>query len=316
MIRTLISGSGALGSRHLQAITQIKGFNFDRYETWVYDPNPESLEVAKGRVGELGSGIRFTQNIEDIRGDFDFVISACTSKHRLSSLQLHSQYLKTRFLILEKILFDKVSDFESAENLLPKFSSKTWVNCPMRMTPVYSKLKDFSQSPIHYNVSGTNIRIASNLIHHLDFVAFLTGKRKFKLDLSGVNPTLVPSKRVGYFDFNGVARATFEDGSTTTHYGLDQGTLPLSVEIQTGNYRLISRESEGKAFFASQQENWKWREMEAPIPFQSQMTTQVITSLLENGECPLTPYDESAEIHYQMIQAFSAFLGNERIPFT
>lgn len=125
-----IIGAGNLGSRHLQALalTDIP------LAVQVVDPSEKSLDVAKERwqempINPLVERVTFHKELDELNGNFDVVIVATSSKPRRAVVEKLLAKNKVRYMILEKVLFPRLSDYEDVGRLLERHNVKAWVNC-------------------------------------------------------------------------------------------------------------------------------------------------------------------------------------------
>lgn len=287
-----IIGAGQIGSRHLQALKAVK-FPLNIY---VVDQSEESLKVAKERyesmpAGKIRHSIEYSSNLPSVKS-FDIAIIATTSGPRATLTKELLAKSKVKYLILEKLLFAKKNDYTAIGKLLKSKWIKTWVNCPMRMIPFYKKLKkEFGNQNITYILHGNQSGLASDLIHHLDYVAYLTGSKDFVLDTSHLDKKTKPSKRKRYLEITGTLTAKFANGSLGLFRCDDKGSTPKTIGILSQN----------KTFF--------FKESEMPIPYQNQLTTILIEDLLETGKCELPTYKESAKYHLLALEPLLKFLN-------
>lgn len=301
MFRIKIIGAGQLGSRHLQALKGVK----QPLDIQVIDPSDASLQVAKERYESVPSGqahqISFSTSF-DRTDATDIAIVATNSDVRRKALESLFDASKTKFLVIEKLLFNQRADYAEVESKLAETGAKAWVNCPMRVMPVYEQIRaNLAATPISYRVTGSQFGLVTNAIHYIDHAVHLSGCEVFELDTSGLDRTPIPSKRPGFLELNGTLVARFADGSRCEITCYPTGTAPVVVEIFNVSNRYVVRESEGKLWHAGESSKWAWAEQDAHIPYQSQITTEVIESLLKTGECGLTPYAASARIHLQLL---------------
>jgi predicted dehydrogenase len=301
MFRIKIIGAGQLGSRHLQALKGVK----QPLDIQVIDPSDASLRVAQERYESVPSGqthqISFSTSF-DRTDTTDIAIVATNSDVRRTALESLFDASKTKLLVIEKLLFNQRADFAVVENKLAETGAKAWVNCPMRVMPVYEKIRaNIAAAPLSYRVTGSQFGLVTNAIHYIDHVAHFCGCSEFELDTSGLDRNPIPSKRQGFLELNGTLVARFADGSRCEITCYPTGTAPVVVEIFNEKNRYVVRESEGKLWYAGESSKWAWLEQTAPIPYQSQITTEVIESLLSTGDCGLTPYATSARIHLQLL---------------
>lgn len=319
-----VIGAGQIGSRHLQALKTVKF----PLAIIVIDPNRKSLKITKGRYDSMPAG-RFNHKVDYLTKvprkseSVDLAIIATCSDIRSKIITELLGSTKVKYLVLEKILFNKKSDYNSIGKLLKQSETKTWVNCPMRMMPAYQKIeKYFKNKRISYIVTGSKFGLITNAIHYLDHAAYLSGTTEFQINTTGLDSRLISSKRKGFLEFNGTLTANFKNGSNLSITCYPEGNTPIIVEVHTDNARHIGRESEGKAWLSRADNNWRWEELEAVIPFQSQLTTVLAEKILNIGKCDLVSYDESKKIHLQMLKSLQIFLNKnskekyDNYPFT
>ena len=320
MARVTIVGAGQLGSRHLQALQAVR----QPLEIHVVDPSPQALKVAEERFLEAASGIRHQVHFGgafEPTGPIDVAIVATTSAVRRAATERLLRASPVRYLVLEKLLFDRPGDRGAFEKLLADRVT-AWVNCPMRMMPAYETIRvEIGTGPVDYRVSGSRYGLVTNAIHYVDHVAHLSGCTDFSLDTRDVDAVPVPSKRPGFLELNGRLVARFADGSRCEVVCYPEGDAPTLVEIFTSARRYIVRESAGRLWAASSLDQWEWEERDARIPYQSEMTTQVVESLLETGTCPLSPLADSLRLHVSLLDPLLELLrarqpGRDHYPFT
>jgi predicted dehydrogenase len=303
-----ILGAGQLGSRHLQALQAIAA----PLEIHVIDPSPESLKVAQERfhaaAAQARHEVRFLAEPQR-SGPTDVAIVATSANVRRRATEALLAASPVRYLVLEKLLFTKREDYAAFGQVLAGTQTRAWVNCPMRMMPPYERIRAaLRDEPLHYRVHGSRYGLVTNAIHYLDHVAHLTGCADYRVDTAGLDRNPVPSKRAGFLELNGTLTATFADGSRAELTCLAQGDAPALIEIFTASHRFVVRESEGKLWAASAAEGWSWKEEDARIPFQSQMTAATVQQLLDEGTCSLSPFAESVRIHLALLDPLLALL--------
>ncbi len=318
-----IVGAGQLGSRHLQALKSVEC----PLTITVVDPSEASLRTAKERYdgipGVQTHTLRYLTEVPGSYGTADIAIVPSSADARRSIVEALLERGTVRALVLEKLLFDRREDYSAVQGLLQEHGVRAWVNCSMRTMPFYAGLKSlFQGAPFTYQVTGSQFGLITNAIHYLDHMAYLSGGLRFSLDTSLLHLPPIASKRKGFLELTGTLVARFEDGSTGVLTCLPSGDLPVMVEIISSATRLISREWERKAWIGTSADQWSWQEMDAPIPYQSQMTAQVVTDILTTGSCGLVPYEDSMQLHLQMLEPLGDLLAAHgaarrgRYPFT
>ena len=313
-----------MGSRHLQALKSVK----NQLNILVIDPNPQSLKIARERYDASAGGggehiLTLQQEMTAVEGTVDLAIIATNSNIRKEALEKLLKNNKVKYIILEKLLFDKYEDYDHAGQLLDQSGAAVWVNCSMRQMPFYRNMKAAtSGKAIIYRVTGSQYGLVTNAIHYIDHLAYLTDCTDYEVDISGLDPKPIASKRPGFLELNGNLQVRFANGSHGTFFCLPDGNMPAQVEIYTSDFRCISRESEGKAWLSDKNNDWQWREVEARVPYQSQMTKDLVEEIISAGTCPLVQYQESKKLHLILLEALKSHLnkyGNEKYdhyPFT
>ena len=322
-----VIGAGQLGSRHLQALAALPG----QLSLYVIDPSAPNLDVAKDRLeSAVAQSLRtapyecsFSAAYNALPAELDLCIVATGAAVRRQAIESLLAHCKVRFLLLEKILFPRVGDYAAVSELLSTAGCEAWVNCNMRMIPFLRDLKEMcGPGPVHYGVAGSRIRLASNLIHHIDFTNYLTGSENFSVDLSLMDKHLGSSKREGYADWEGTCVVKFDDGSVHTHTSYESGALPIMLSIYSDQLRFILRSGEQLSWISTARDGWSWKQYDTVFPMQSTMTTEVATALFETGDCPLPRYELSAKMHVTMIDAYRRelqqlnLIQDDFVPFT
>lgn len=323
MIHAAVIGAGQIGSRHLQALKSVSV----PIRIQVYDPSEQSLETAKERYESLsasGTGhvVEYTTTMERISPELEIAICATGSGVRRAVLEQLLAKVKVKYLILEKLLFQRKQDYEEAAELFRRSGTQVWVNCTMRAVPFYRDLIREIKPPFQYRVTGGQYGLVTNAIHYLDHMAYLAGSDRYRLDTSMLDPRLEESKRPGYKELNGTLTAVFENGSFGIVTCYSDHHAPIQIEIYSSGRRFIFRESEGKVWSSAEEGGWKWQESDAVVPYQSQLTTSMVERLLNTGDVPLVRYEESANIHLHLLEPLLEFINqhtdeqHDHYPFT
>ncbi|KGP63629.1 dehydrogenase [Legionella norrlandica] len=308
MKKIVIIGAGQLGSRHLQSLNLLN----QEMEILVIDPDQESLEIAKTRfdatIQNIKHQISYTQEIKNYQ-PVDIAIIASTANSRRSIIENLLNTTEVKHLVLEKLLFTQEQDYYDIAEQLSSKDTKTWINCSMRMMPYYQHLNTaFKNEIIQYHVNGSQYGLVTNAIHYLDHLAYITGVNHFELDTRYLDKQIISSKRKGYFELTGTLIARFANGSVAFLHCDKEGMAPIQIEIYSNNLRVISREWEQKAWQTSMEKDWKWEEVNASIPYQSMLTAELVTTLLETGSCNLTSYEISMQHHLQLLRPLKEFI--------
>ncbi|OGN02451.1 MAG: hypothetical protein A2655_01850 [Candidatus Yanofskybacteria bacterium RIFCSPHIGHO2_01_FULL_43_42] len=309
--KVIIIGAGNIGSRHLQALRAVK----ISLEIIVVDPAQNSLNLSKERYQTMPRGkhehkISFFTEIPDNLKSVDLGIIATCSDTRAEITRKLLAKTKVRHLVLEKLLFNKKKDYKSIGLLLKKNKVKTWVNCPMRMMPLYKNIQpELKKTKIAYYATWAGFGLITSAIHYLDHMVFMTGSDDFTVNTDGIDSKPIPSKRKGFLELSGTLQILFKNGSVGNLACFINANLPILIQFHCEKLRCIARETEAKAWISRAGEDWKWKEIDAQIPFQSQLTTGLAEDILSRGECGLVGYEQSAKTHLQLLEPVFNFLN-------
>ncbi|MDH4469324.1 MAG: hypothetical protein QE271_14795 [Bacteriovoracaceae bacterium] len=321
MKTVMIIGAGQLGSRHLQGLAKI-GMPLN---ILVIDPDSNSINLSKDRYQEINNSIHqieFLNAIPNEMPPIDVAIVACSSHVRFSVVKALLAKTKVRFLVLEKLLFNKREEYDLMEAVLKNTNTKVFVNCSMRMMPIYVYAKEILKSSVvKASISGSQFGLVTNSIHYLDYLVYLSNSHEFRLDTSQLDFPSIVSKRAGFKELNGTLKALFDNGSRIEINCYPKGKMPIIVQLESDSARIICKESEGRAWISTEENGWIWEEIEAKIPFQSQLTTELVNTLLNEGASKLVTFQESSSTHLQLLEGLKSFLiehgdTNHEYPFT
>lgn len=314
MKNILIIGAGQLGSRHLQALKNVRApLNIN-----VIDTSENSLKIAKERYDSIENleclhKIKYIKTINELDvKDIEIAILATNSNVRRIVIETLLKKANVKYFILEKLLFQKKQDYFDIQKLIKEKGTKTFVNCSMRAMSLYHDIKDqLKSNKIVYTVTGSQFYLVTNLIHYLDHIAYLSNCSEFEADTRGMDKLTIPSSRPGYREINGTYIAHFKNGSIGIFTCHNQGDAPITVQFYNQDLHCISKESEGKVWLSKANDNWNWNEIDFAVPYQSQVTTHLVEQILENGTCPLVEYDETMKMHLILLDSLSEFLKRE-----
>lgn len=316
MLNIAIIGAGQIGSRHLQALSQLNRLT----NIQIVDPNYKSLKRARERFLEIQKNenvqkVEYLKNIVDLSNNLELVIIATTSDVRRKVIEKLLLQKKVHYLILEKVLFQRIEDFAIVNNLLEQNNVKAWVNCPFRTIYFYKQLraKFKNAKRVDYRVSSSNLGIGCNSIHYLDLFTFLTGQTIFTLFSDQLDSKIIMSKRPGFLEFTGTLYGISSRGCNIAVTSYLKGNAPLIISINSELVNCLIREDEGKAWISEKANNWMWEEVSFTIPYQSQITNLVVQEILDTGKCDLTNYEESWNIHIPFLKSLIFHLQKQKM---
>ncbi len=297
MYQVAIIGAGQLGSRHLQGL---KGAASPLAIT-VMDSSEESLKISKERydtipvVGE--KSVNYVISVEDLPKELDLVIIATGSKPRAVIIKELLNHACVKYLILEKVLFPTLADYDEIKGLLKKKQVRCWVNCPRRMFGMYKHIKETIDvsKPVYMTNADENWGLCCNAIHMIDIFMYLTGEYKYSVETKWLNSAIEDSKRGGYIEMTGTLKIYTPNGSELTLISENNFTGEKNLLIENGDNLYTVSEDEGFILH-----NHKY---EYSMPFQSQLSGLLADELLKTGGCSLSPFELSVTYHKPFIKA-------------
>jgi Predicted dehydrogenases and related proteins len=303
-----VIGAGQLGSRHLQGLASLA------VPTTLYmvDPVQDSLDRARQRFQEMPANGNVTalhaiRNVEELPDRVDLAIVATTAEVRLMLLERLFSQRMVRNVVLEKVLFQREEEYARAGQLLADNGAKAWVNCPRRIFPIYSRVRDFfQQDPVQsMQVHGGDWGLGCNCVHFADLFCFLAGTVVEEFDTRLVDKGFYAGKREGFVEFGGtlIGKAgkaslwmTAVNGSAARHLITVRGEKLTCVIDEVG----------GQAWFID--DDGRWRSEAFNLPYQSQMTGTVAMAILAGDDCGLPTYLSSAKVHLPLVRSLHAHL--------
>lgn len=312
--KILLIGAGQLGSRHLQAIAKID----NPLEIDVVDPSNASLDLCKKRfedcVGKKSiHNISFNNTMSCISDRYEVCVVATSSDVRADVTRSLLSKSKVSNIVFEKTLFQKESDYEEIGDLLDEKNVKAWVNCPRRLYSIYNLLKGVVTKidyPIHLAVLGGEWGLASNAIHFLDLIAYLTGDQSYKISMENLDKELLKSKRPGYIELSGIISGMFSSGSTFSLQSLRGSEASHCISLVLKNNVLVIDEINGRISFEKKDITSDIVKDKFSIPYQSDLTNKVILDIVEKQMCNLTPFSDSCLIHLPFIRGLLSYCNN------
>jgi hypothetical protein len=300
-----IIGAGQIGSRHLQALCHLE--NSTRID--LVDPSDESLQTARNHYEEVASPSKQVielychSRLDDLPDTLDMVIIATNSIVREKVLKQIVEMRHVKNLILEKVLFQRIEQYMKVESLLNESSIPTWVNCWMRTTNLYKKVKSLlnHEEKILMKIEGPLWGMGCNSIHFLDLFSYLTNTEDFKFTKNELENKVLESKRDGFKEFSGRLAGQSSHGHTLELICHKTGRDATTVEIINGSKSFQISGLLGNVILKTSIKN-EFCEEETYLPYQSQLTHIWVNHILEKGSCDLPTYEKSMPLHLELVQ--------------
>lgn len=307
MNNIVVIGAGQLGSRHIQSIKSTK----HQCRLYVVDSVKESLDKTKAiydttQVETQIQEVTYCEETSLLPAVIDFLLISTGSRPRAALFKAIIAEHEVKNVVFEKVLFQTEKDYTEIDDIIKQKGIKAWVNCPRRMYEGYKAIKPlFEGKVVNMTVNGGEWGMGCNTIHFLDVYSFLTGQYDYTLNTGAVDEQIIDSKRAGYKEFTGTIRADYANGGTVV---LNCSTSPIGHLVTLACNDTICSISEIR------KECWiKTADRDElvpfPVPYQSQLTSIVLDSILDNGTCELATYEESKKVHLPFITGLIDFLN-------
>lgn len=304
MINIAIVGVGQIGSRHLQAMSNFK----DKTVLQVVDPSSESLSVAEKRFFDIykdNSGrikLKLFKKLDDLSDPIDLAIIATSADVRARVIKEIVKKKKVKNLILEKVLFQKKEEYFEISKLLQEEGICAWVNCWMRATDFYKKLKlriDVNKK-IEMKVVGSSWGMGCNSIHFIDLFSYITDCDDFNLTDCNLDQKIIESKRSGFKEFSGKLVGENSKGDILSLICHGDGNDPVKIQIVNGlnQHEIKGFDSVVYKIFNGKKESV----VNTSIPFQSQRTHKLVDQIIKYRNCDISDYHYSMNHHLVLIK--------------
>jgi len=300
MVNIALIGYGNIGRRHMESILDMNGdFRIQVYDKFVNEDRNE---------------IEFVEGIKDFVDDIDICIVATKSDVRRLIVEELLSKKNVGYLILEKVAFQSVEDFESVIELVNNTNTLCYVNCPLRLQPIYKKVQQLlnleSETKFIYEYSD-DFKISSSFIHILDLFCYLCDDNYIYI-YNRLVDVISSVKHKGFVDFIGDLYVTNKSGhSLLLRKGDNKFTEVLKIENNDINIYAseggieddINNDRVGIVTF-NNQDSYK-----IPFLWQSQLTSEYIDQIINEKKCELPTITQSFQVHKPMINCFNEFLS-------
>ena len=301
--RIAIIGCGNIGSRHLQALTQLPF----PIEVSVVEPSKQAQEIALQRLNEMRYDekthkILWYKHLNELKGNFDLTIVATISTGRVALIKKLLRLGHSRFLI-EKIVCQSTREYGTLLDSMKKFKARGWVNTNLRYFVAFKKIKNYflKSKIIHISLTTAgHYGIGTNAIHYLDLFSWFTNDYKITLDGSSLYNKLFPNKRgKNLIEFAGSITGTIPGGSSITLTFIPDANLPLLVNIYGNNNRHLIIDETNERVLNMTDKNLSF---DYVYEHTSHLTTKIVNDILIKDDCNLSTLDNSYYLHKELFR--------------
>jgi hypothetical protein len=301
-----IIGVGQLGSRHLQGLANIA----ESLDIFIVDPSINSTRVALQRYTDVatcnGSTVHAVTAIGELPTHLDAVIIATSAHVRLGVLELLLAHARVDKLLLEKVLFQDLAHYNQAAVLLGPLAASTWVNCAQRLWPFFKALRSqfHNDSELQITITGSNWGLGCNAVHNTDIAEFLWDAPKSHT--ARLDRAVIDSKRYGFKEFTGTLTTDIEGGGTLRQVSYSSGNAPFCISVFHPQLQQTWNVSTGILTSATAASDWRAQSIDMVAPYQSQLTADIISAMLNCADCGLPTYASASRTHMATLSALLA----------
>lgn len=210
-------GLGNIGFRHLQGLSRVGS----RLRLVAVDPDQAALDRASAEwASTVGTPLETISDLGALPRETRVAIIATSAAGRLNILRRVLVHAAPDLLVLEKVVFQQLRDFDEATALAAASGAKIVVNCHRRMWPLYKSLVKIADRRAAFALSFRcrSLGLACNSVHFIDALQFLSHDAAPRLVGSNLGE-IYSSKRSGYFEVFG-----------SLSFSTDRGRLQLEAQ--------------------------------------------------------------------------------------
>jgi len=323
--KVVVIGAGNIGSRHLQALANVK----KPLEIYVVEPNKDALDISFNRFNQIDNSIIHSitpSDIEQLPEDIELCIIATSSGPRYKILEEITLKKTIKNLVLEKFLFMDEESFHKANDILENKKINAWVNTTRRAFPFYKKLSEYLKDSNYVSmiVTGGEWGLACNGIHILDLFSMLQGdNQSYTIDTESLDNRLYDSKRNGYIEFNGTikVRSKNKGDAVITCFSEEKCPTVMSIHSDKGTFDIVEEKDE--CIYRIPKNNFEQCTTKMANMVTSIAMTNIYEDILNTGKCDLPEYKKSMKLHLVFLRALlnkqnqiAGEEGNKTCPIT
>lgn len=153
--------------------------------------------------------------------------------------------------------------------------------------------------------------LACNALHLLDLVEWFATEDKLRIVSMNLSDRIEESKRKGYVEVFGSIVGTCGRCENWSISCFADSRLPFVTEIVGDRMWCSIDYGSRRMKFACAAAGWQEEALEFDIPYQSELTQQVVSRILETGTCNLPKYEDSMRQHLIFMQPLIKFFENK-----
>lgn len=285
----LLVGVGNLGRHYLRSLVTMKKKNMCIF---VKDIDPKQISIVNSIYAKyIKKKIIIFDNYYKIPKSLDFCIICTTSLKRHLVIEEIAKQKKIKYWILEKLISNKIDNLKKIKKLL-NFKS-VYVNLPRCYDKKFLYLKNKKLKKITMLTSGGTWNIASNALHHIFLLSWLTNSSIKKILFFAKEIYL--TKRFGFYDFYGTVNAVTNNGSNLTLIN-NRSKRQFTTEIISKNNKWFVDEHSG---ILKKNNTVKMFKI---FNFQSKITSKIIMDIYLQKKITIPKFKQIYDIHLNILK--------------
>ena len=276
MNNILIVGLGNMGLAHLKSFLVKKKF----YNLFLLDSDRRIIKKLQNSFSTDKKILIYKNYPKGFK--FHLAIISTKSKDRLKAITKIIKYNEINYLLLEKFLFNKISDYKKFEKLNKYKANKTFVNIWSKQFLKLIKLKK-SQKVFFIKVELPEYKLLTNLIHFYEIFRILTN------DKIRVNLDFFKLKKIkkNYYDGTGKIILNNVTGSKMEILSKKKGNN-FSFNYRSVYLKKNIKVSGGKIFLRE-----KNRKKILDFPLASRVTEKIYQKIISKKNTILPNYSQT-----------------------
>jgi hypothetical protein len=304
----VIIGVGGIGLRHLESCLTL---NPEQYALHIVDYDEQALLKAQNINQDIK--IFAHQSFDTLPHSIDLCVVATQARSRAMIIKEITSQKTVKNFILEKVLFQKLEDYEDIQKIFNALNIQAWVNCPRRMWPAYKALKEIL-TPYKIKtieIYGKEWDLGCNAIHYIDLISYLCNVSLYEINNTSFPFPPKESKRKGNYYIDGMMRGIFLEKNCLFKISSLQGEKDFKeIKIDTSEgVTVLAKEFSDKIQIKIENTTDQNKFIELPVPYQSQLTSKVVEEIKTQGTCLLAPYSVSKELHSPFIKTLYNYMS-------
>ena len=304
MVNIGLIGAGSIGQRHLESVVAVS----QEYEIYIIEKKDTTVQEIKKTYGNR---VKFADysNLPDL----DLCIIATASDVRREVFEMLTDNVKVKYIIFEKVLFQKIEDYYYVYLKLMEKGIKSWVNCTRREQNSYIELKkEMDQcSQFTFTVSGGEWGLCCNGIHMMDLMEYMAGNNSYVMDSLALQLPLKESKRKGFYELYGSLTGSNGRCSFFQITCMKNVTVPVIITILGDKVHAVIDEAGQMMYISQKSDEWNWKSQKFELQYTSEISGEIVKKIIDSGFCNLPDYETAMKTHIKFLNCiFNLFRKN------